>query len=174
MPDELNLTGHTTLDFLLAATEEKPGPRKLARDNTKNDSTENRRSNESGDETERDEDEDEDDEPIDLSIVVTDANGSSASVPLSRYGPVRKPLEISILRRKDIERERYTDNFDLVLQTYSILLEDFSAANDRIDISRLMSIRFDFDRSEAGTVIVDDIGFSALRPGFTRVSAARP
>ena len=76
--------------------------------------------------------------------------------------------------KKDIERERYSENFDLVLQTYSILLQDFVDENPQLDLQQLHSIRFTFDRSTAGTVVVDDIGFSSLRPGFTRISAARP
>ncbi len=171
---EWKLSEQTALEFLLAATKEKPRPRKPARDSTATDTTANNLRDDSSDDRDREETDSEDEEPIDLSIVVVDASGESARVPLSRYGPIRKPLEISILRRKDIERERYTDNFDLVLQTYSILLDDFSETNTRLDISTLRSIRFEFDRSEAGTVVVDDIGFSALRPGFTRISAARP
>jgi hypothetical protein len=161
------LAASTTLDFLLAPTKDKPVPRKPARDSTANDS-----SVQSHHESGRDSDHEEDDEPIDLSIAVVDARGETASLPLSRYGAIRKPLEISILRRKDVERQRYTDNFDLVLQTYSILLRDFVDENPRLDITKLRTIRFVFDRSKAGTVVIDDIGFSALHPGFTRISAA--
>ncbi len=168
-----NLTGHTTLDFLLAATKDKPAPRKPARDSTAADSTDDRRNDDRRGDSDED-DEDDEEEPIDLSVSVTDANGETAKLQLSRYGPIRRPLEISILRRKDIERDRYSNNFDLVLQSFSILLEDFEDANSRLDVTKLRSVRFVFDRSEAGTVVVDEVGFSALRPGFTRISAARP
>jgi dienelactone hydrolase len=167
---DFDLTDQTSLDFLLAPTNDKPAPRKPARDSTDNDSSDARHRDDSSSDSDR---EDDDEEPIDLSIAITDAHGVSASLLLSRYGPIRKPLEISILRRKDIEKDRYTDNFDLVLQTYSILLRDFVDANPQLDVSQLRSIRFTFDRSKAGTVVVDDIGFSQLPRGFTRVSAAR-
>ncbi len=168
---EWKLSESTTLDFLLAPTRDKPAPRKPARDSTANDFSAHG-PNDSGRDSDEDEN-DEDDEPTDLSIAVADSRGETACLPLSQYGPIRKPLEISILRRKDIERQRYSDNFDLVLQTYSILLSDFVDENPRLDISKLRTIRFVFDRSNAGTVVVDDLGFSELLPGFTRVSAAR-
>ena len=169
-----DLTGRTTLDFLLAPIKDKPSPRKPACDSTATDSSDTRdRSQSSGDSDEDEEDEDSA-EPIDVTIIATDANGTTAGVPLSRYGPIRKPLEISIMRRGDLEEQRFSQNHDLVLQSYSILLQDFVDINPRLDVSRLRSIRFVFDRSPAGTVVVDDIGFSALRPGFTRVSATHP
>jgi hypothetical protein len=173
LPEDWNLSEQTTLEFLLAATKDKPSKRKPTPEGTVNDSTENRQRADRHGESDSEDDE-ENDEPLDLSVVVTDANGESASLQLSRYGPIRKPLEISILRRKDIERERYDEDFDLVLQTYSILLQDFRDENGRLDITNLASVSFTFDVSDAGTVVVDDIGFSELRPAFTRVSAARP
>ncbi len=161
-----------TLDLLLAATKDKPGPRKPGRDSTATDDAEARdRDRPSRDPKDAETD---DAEPIDLTVVAMDSDGHSSGVPLSRYGPIRRPLEISILRRKDQESQRFADNFDLVLQSYSILLRDFVTANPRLDVRRLRVIRFVFDRVAAGTVVVDEIGFSALRPGFTRVSAADP
>ena len=168
-----NLTERTTLDFLLAPTKDKPSPRKPARDSTSAESANTGNRDRPSRDSDKDEDDEDDTEPIDLTVVATDADGITASVPLSRYGPIRKPLEISILRRRDLEEQRYSTNYDLVLQSYSILLQDFVNENPRLDVSALRSIRFFFDRSVAGTVVVDDIGFSALRPGFTRVSAAR-
>ena len=168
-----NLTERTTLDFLLAAVKGKPSPRKPARDSTTEDSSDNRDRDEASRDSNEDDD-DEDEEPIDLSIVATDANGITASVPLSRYGPIRRPLEIHNLRRADLEKQRYSTNYDLVLQSYSILIQDFVEASPRFDVSSLRSIKFVFDLVPAGTVVVDDIGFSALRPGFTSVSAAKP
>jgi len=168
-----DLDANTTLDFLLAATKDKPGPRKPPRDSTASDSSETRNRDQPA--RDRDEeDEEEDTTPIDLTVLVTDQEGNTAGVPLARYGPIRRPLEISILRRKDQEDDRFADNFDLVLQSYSMLLRDFVDVNPQIDLTSLASVALVFDRAAAGTVVVDDIGFSKLRPGFTRVSAAQP
>jgi hypothetical protein len=53
-----------------------------------------------------------------------------------------------------------------VLQTYSLPLADFVAVRPDLDVRRLRSIRFLFDRAVSGTVIVDDIGFARLDPAY--------
>ena len=92
---------------------------------------------------------------------------------LSDYGAIRRPLDTWILRRSDQERERFTDHWELILQTYSIPLEDFKAQNQRLDLGRLMTIRFVFDRSHAGEVSIDQIGFSDLDPAFLSARVER-
>ena len=111
----------------------------------------------------KDEDEAED-EPVDLSIEIADAQGQAASVPLSAYGPIRKPLSIKVRRRND--SERFGRQWEMVLQSYSIPLEDFVATNGRLDLSSIRQVRLVFDRTSAGTVVVDNIGFSKLDAAF--------
>jgi dienelactone hydrolase len=103
--------------------------------------------------------------PVDLSIEVVDADGVSARVALSRYGAIRRPLALNVARRRDME-SRWGARLETVLQSFTIPLEDFAAASPALDLGRLREVRFVFDRAVAGTVIVDDIGFSAMRPGF--------
>jgi dienelactone hydrolase len=98
--------------------------------------------------------------PIELSIEATDAHGNVVVLPLERYGAVRRPLEVSILRRRDRERAQFANLHELVLQDYAIPLADFVAADPAFDAAALVQIRFLFDRSPAGTVIMDDIGFA--------------
>lgn len=100
---------------------------------------------------------------VDLSIEIEDAAGVTASVPLSAYGPIRRPLEIEILRRTDLETR---DRTELVLQSYHIPLSDFSAGSAQIDLARLRAVRLVFDRAVAGEVVVDDIGFSRMPADF--------
>jgi len=119
-----------------------------------------------------DEGEGDDDEPIDLSIEVVDAQGRSAKVALSAYGPIRRPLETHILRRGDLEEQRFTELSELVLQSYSIPLSDFTRLRPALDLRSLREIRFVFDLSEAGTVVVDDVGIAYLDPAFTSVRIA--
>ena len=170
LPDSLAklwmLNANSTLDLLLAPTPVKPKPRKAPKDSTGASADKEEQSQEIDEEKEKDEDEDE--EPFDLTIEVRDANGNSASVPLSRYGPVRRPLEMNVLRRGDIEKERFTNLYELLLQSYSILLQDFVAENPRLDISTLKKIQFVFDILPVGTVVLDDVGFSVLPPAFTQ------
>ena len=98
----------------------------------------------------------------------------SVSLPVSSYGVVRRPLESWILMRRDLERSRFARQSEIVLQTYSLPLADFVAVRPDLDVSRLRTIRFLFDRAVAGTIIVDDIGFAALDPAYLTVAGETP
>ena len=156
-----------SLQIALTVSEDVPGPRDAA-----GDSTQNEEGADTDDEGEDAEDDEDDDEPVDLSIEVVDSQGRSARVALSSYGPIRRPLETHILRRGDLEEERFTELAELVLQTYSIPLSDFTRLRPALDLRSLREIRFVFDRTDAGTVVVDDVGISYLDPAFTSVRVA--
>ena len=161
---EWRLGGTSRLDLQLGAVEGRPAPRRPEGEN------ENQEPSRAGgdDEAARDgtargeSDRDEDEQPVDLSVVLTDADGESASVRLSDYGPIRRPLETAVRRRNDAES--FDNQWELVLQSFSIPLADLVEANPDFDPARPREIRLLFDRSAAGTVVVDDIGFSVGRP----------
>ncbi len=160
----------TTLDFMLGATRATPGPRKdPAADTTKQASRGERGGRGGGDRPKRDEDEEK--PPVDLTVQVEDAAGRTASVNLRDYGAIRRPLETYVLRRSDLEKQRFADNWELILQTYSIPLGDFAAATPGLDLASLRAVRLVFDRSVAGEVAVDQVGFSALDPAFLSARA---
>jgi len=157
----------TTLDLMLGTTRATPGPRKdPAADTTKKADRGERRGRGEGDRPRGDEDEEK--PPIDLSVQVEDAAGRTASLDLRDYGAIRRPLETYVLRRGDLEKQRFADHWELILQTYSIPLGDFVAATPELDLGTLKAVRLVFDRSVAGEVAVDQIGFSALDPAFLR------
>lgn len=156
---EWGLTAASHLDLQLGAVEGQPGPRRPADDDA---NTGAPPAAEDAAEDSRDEVRDEDDEPVDLSVVVTDANGESASLRLSDYGPIRRPLETVVRRRNDAES--FDNQWELVLQSFSIPLADLVEVNPAFDPARPREIRLVFDRTAAGTVVVDDIGFSERRP----------
>ncbi|MEQ9398825.1 MAG: hypothetical protein RJQ04_06610 [Longimicrobiales bacterium] len=152
----------STLDLMLAPTESTPGPR-ADPDTTASD--------EAGDAPRRPGrrprgGDDEEKPPIDLSVEVEDAQGRTARVALSRYGPVRRPLKTTISMRRDLEEQRFQTLWELVLQTYSIPLGDFGAIEGQLDLQALRHVRLVFDRAVAGEVVVDQIGFSNLDPAF--------
>jgi hypothetical protein len=171
-------TDDGALQFLLMPTEVMPGPRAAPTDTTKADSTAAKPAR-PGSPPKKDEDEEK--PPIDLSVEVEDANGVTAKVALSRYGAIRRPLESYILRRRDVEDDRFGSLAESVLQSYAIPLADFKSVEPRLDLARLARVRFLFDRSMAGTVLVDDIGFARLgsrwyvadRPEITSQASSR-
>ena len=105
--------------------------------------------------------------PIDVTVEIIDALGRSAGLILSDYGAIRPPLQMNILRRRDMEEQTYEQNYELVLQTFSIPLSDFIELNPKLDLRKLSTIRLVFDPAIQGSVIVDDIGISFLDRAFT-------
>ncbi len=158
---EWGLGGEHSLDLSLVATERLPGPRRPPETDDDDDAAggEGRRGRRGRP------DPDAPKPPVDLSIEVEDAGGRTASVPLSDYGPIRRPLEIHILRRTDQETR---DPTEMVLQSYHIPLSDFAESTPGLDPARLVAVRLVFDRATAGEVVVDEIGFSAMGPDFWR------
>jgi hypothetical protein len=85
-------------------------------------------------------------------------------VALERYGPIRRPLEIHVRRRRDLEAE--VQGWELVLQTYVIPLADFTDVSAGLQLDDLRAVHLVFDRASSGEVVVDELGFARLAPGF--------
>ncbi len=104
--------------------------------------------------------------PIDLSIEATDANGVQVAVLLSSYGVPRRPLEVTVYRRAGTDKSSFGSLAELVPQSYVIRLTDFRDKDPRFDPTQLRSLRWRFDRTIAGTVILTDIGLSNIAPTY--------
>ena len=161
----------SSLQFSLAPTDTRPAPRKTAEDTAA--STDSSRKAAPKPKPPAAKKAAKDTMPVDLSIVAVDTDGDSARVALSAYGVPRRPIQLQIMRRAKRERQRFANQYELVLQTYVIPIADFAREEPRFDASRIASVRFVFDRTAAGTVIIDDVGFSSMNPAFYSASAAR-
>jgi len=104
--------------------------------------------------------------PLELSIELVDAEGTSARLPLNRYGVVRRPIEVTVLKRKGRDKSNFASRSELIPQTFTVPLADFQAVAPRFDPSRLVTIRWVFDGTRAGTVVLTDVGLSNLDPAF--------
>ncbi|HUH12661.1 MAG TPA: hypothetical protein VMK65_06105 [Longimicrobiales bacterium] len=166
---EAALAGATALQLLLAPTDRTPSPRKVEpADSGGAEAQREPAAETSPEKKESAGDDDAPKPPVDLTIEVADDAGERARVALSAYGVARRPLEIRILRRPDLEKRRLGALHELVLQSYTIPLADFRAANPRLRTERLREVRFVFDRTVAGEVILDRVGLAALDPAFMR------
>jgi dienelactone hydrolase len=192
LPDTLaaawDLGPGTTLDFLLTALDQTPPPRKDPTAGEEMEGGEEGRAGREGPKNEArpgalrrlvsrlvpggDEGKDQAEKPpLRLSVEVADAEGNTGKVLLNRYGPVRRPIEIRIHRRGD---QRYRGDTEMVLQSYSIPLEDLvSASGGLLRLHGIREVRLLFDETETGTVVLDEVGFSWMDPAFLRVSASR-
>lgn len=149
----LNLTAEDALIFAMADINRDPAP---AQDSESADSsTENATSNDSGQEV-ADEPQPAYRQPMDLTLVLVDTAGHEARVPLSRRMLVQPQLEADVVKSSIFEKDALSEP---VLQSYVFPLSDFTAANPAFDPAAIQSVRFVFDRTPRGSVILDAVGF---------------
>lgn len=104
-------------------------------------------------------------EPLDLSIELVTADGAAVRLPLSRFRALPVPLESRFTRLPD-ESDLYGEAWEPTLQTFELPLRAFAAAKPGFDPAAVREIRFVFDRSPEGVVILDDLGFAgSTAPG---------
>jgi hypothetical protein len=153
----------------LAPTPDAPGPRGAPKDTSKADSATKAAAAKSKKPPVKVKP---DSTPFDLTVELVDAAGHTARRPLSAYGPVRRPLDIFVNRRKGRDKSNFATTYEIVLQTYVMPLGDFVRSAPSFDASRLKSVRLVFDRTVAGTIVLSDVGVSKIARDFLTVSAA--
>ena len=163
-----NVTDKGVLHLSVAPTKDKPSPRALPKDTTKkSDSTKKADSlaatlkADSAKSAAKNPKKDEADTiPVDFTVELTDADGHTARMPISRYGAVRRPLDVHLYRRKGRDEQRFTNTFEYVPQSFLLPLADFAAASPEFRPERLKSIRLLFNKTFVGTIILDDVGIT--------------
>jgi dienelactone hydrolase len=168
VPDSLRAAwrvgGGSALAFSLGVTDQTPGPRIAARDTAKADSARADSARKGSPPPKKPAAKDS--LPVELTVEAVDASGNAARLGLSRYGPVRRPVEVTVYRRKGRDKRSFSALYELMLQTYTIPLADFAAAEPRFDPSRLSKVRLVFDRTIAATVVLTDVGLTTPDPAF--------
>ena len=176
LADEWSAGPETTLEMHVGGLDDEPGPRKDPNAEEEGDEGDaDRAAEEAGEEGREDRSATDDEKPpLELTVAAIDTDGDTARVGLTDYGALRRPLTIRVMRRRDLEDDRFANPWELVLQHFSIPLSDFAADNPAFDPGTLRSVALVFDRTEAGTVVVDGVGLARLHPGFlgARVPAA--
>lgn len=99
-----------------------------------------------------------DNNPLDLTIRVTDQAGQEASLPLSHLAPLPPALTYRMFKPP----LRVAFEAEPIFTTYGFELRDFSVENSNLNLSSLKKITFVFDRSPAGEIYLDDVGFRPL------------
>ena len=144
-PGALTTNRNSALIFSLSAADESTIPNDWEADEDE--------------EEEKDQDEEEQVEPklLDLTIVLTDAQGESASLPLSHDQPLYP--QIKTMTRRVGLLPPYASN-EVIFRHYTFALEEFAAVNGAFDSTRIREICFRFDRDPKGAIILDDVGFA--------------
>lgn len=93
--------------------------------------------------------------PIDLTVELVDRDGRVARVPLGEARLLQPQLEPTVWKSGPVIERR-----EIVFQTFEMPLGWFAERNGDLVIGDLAAVRFVFDRTAAGVVAVDDIGFA--------------
>lgn len=166
-----NVSEASSVVLSLAPTPATPGPRKTAPDTTKKADSSGTKAKPGakpagGGKKPDPKKTPPDTTPMDLSVELVDAAGAVARAPLSQFGTPRRPLEITVYRRKGRDKQAFPNPYELVLQTYVMPFREFARSSPGFDASRVRTLRLVFDRTRVGQVVVDDIGFSAIDPAY--------
>ena len=98
---------------------------------------------------------------LDFRIEVETVDGVKASVALSELSPLPPPLTIRLYKWARTERRfgASSRDYDQVPTRYAVPLAQFAQAMPGFDAARVRAVRFVFDRTESGSVLIDGIGF---------------
>jgi predicted dienelactone hydrolase len=91
-------------------------------------------------------------------VEVVSSEGDTARVPLMNYGIIPAPNQSRIWRIPFADRWLYPEA-ETVLQSFEIPLSDFEAVRPGLNLRAIEQIRFVFEPSSWGAVLLDDIGF---------------
>lgn len=109
--------------------------------------------------------ESEQEEEPNLSVRLTDRLGYVYSFPLSAFKPIQPVIHTqytkSALLEQVVEKGEVGLSTEPVLQTYIIPVSFIQRITGGFDPAELAEISFVFDRSTAGRIIIDNIGFKS-------------
>jgi dienelactone hydrolase len=95
-------------------------------------------------------------QPIDLTLEVTDRAGAKALLPLSRCAFLQPQIEAQVAKAEFMSDSQKSE---VVFRSFEFPLASFVEVNRSLDPKRLKTIRFVFDGTKKGVVILDDLGF---------------
>ncbi len=98
---------------------------------------------------------------LDFRVELETSDGVTASVALADLAPLPPPLTIRLYKWGVSERRfgAASRDYDQVLTRYAIPLGDLERRVSGFKAAQVRGVRFVFDRTEAGTVLLDGIGF---------------
>ena len=95
--------------------------------------------------------------PIDFTIEIETADGVVARFPLSRIAPLTPMPRVRFTKWRFLDRAFYEQETEPAFQTYELPLRLFEAPGWP---SRIIEVRLVFDRTPAGAIALNAVGFS--------------
>ena len=96
--------------------------------------------------------------PLDLTLELEDAAGEIARLPLSDVAPLLPPVEGNLGKAAFMA---LLPTAEPVLVHYEFPLAAFAVAEPAFDAATLVEVRFVFDRTPSGAILLDDVGLRA-------------
>jgi dienelactone hydrolase len=169
-PDTFRPDSSSVLIFSMAESGEPSNPKSKGKwiDENKEEEEDGNSENEStnSDEDEPKEAEEEDDEEekalpvLDFSIELFDDQGERIVFLASEFSPVQRLIQSRVLKIQFLDEK---DESEPIFQLYQFELQKIAARNPRFKLESLQQIRFLFDQSEQGVLILDQLG---VMPSF--------
>jgi hypothetical protein len=161
------LTPASTLSFELADTNENPPDPDTGNDKNKDVKSKSGKKDDKKvaakkDEKKQDKQKDDDKKrkaPLDFTVELVTSDGRIARLPLSSIGPIYKPFHIEYAKFNKLGFGRNDKDTEAVLQRYAIPLKSFPSLSS----AQIREVRFHFDRSKEGVVVLDNIAFEPPR-----------
>lgn len=97
------------------------------------------------------------DKVLDWSITLTDTQGQKASLPLSHDHGLYPQVEGKSRLTKFINHSAPSEP---ILSRYQFAITDFMTQNPELNPAAITAVSFEFNRSSAGVILLDDIAFS--------------
>jgi hypothetical protein len=99
---------------------------------------------------------------LDFTIQLTDILDQTVAIKVSDVKGIPKPLKTRFTKYKFLDKEMIGDDWEVQLQTYHFPIPIFTTKNANFNIEQIKSLKFIFDQTDYGVVVVDEIGVSEL------------
>jgi hypothetical protein len=99
-----------------------------------------------------------------ITVELETAVGEVARLPLSEFAPIMPTLPAYLVKASWLYgMNGFPDKIrpeEVALQSYTLPLSAFAAANPSFRANQFQTVRFRFDGRRAGSVYLDEIGFN--------------
>ena len=97
-------------------------------------------------------------QPIDLTVEVVDRSGHAVRLPLSSFSYLQPQIVMTLMKDPSMNIAGLSPS-EPVFQNFEFPLAAFVEEDPVFDPASLTTVRFIFDRTQAGVVVLDDLGF---------------
>jgi hypothetical protein len=97
-------------------------------------------------------------QPIDLTVEAIDRSGRTVRLPLSSFSYLQPQIVMNLMKASFMNITGPSPS-EPIFQSFGFPLAAFVEADPVFDPANLTAIRFIFDRTPSGVVVLDDVGF---------------